>query len=268
MRALISLQWRERRAARVGWSVAWAVLVAMYVATWPVVRAHGKQYDEILAGLPDAMRAAMGATGGSAFSTPGGYLTAELLAIVGPLVAVTMGVLLGVACLAREEEDGTLEVLLAQPVTRVRLVLARALAAGAEILAVLVLSALVLWGVGAAVDLGLGLWVSLRAMGMLALLAFEALFLSLAIGAATGRAARSRAAAGGVALGCFLVATLGPSIEALEPLVQLSPFRTLVDSDPFRQGPELVHLLALTLPSLLLLSLATWVFRGRDLRLR
>ena len=268
MRALLWQQWHDRRTALLGWLSGWSVLVGMYVATWPTVRSHAKQYDEILAGLPKAMQAAIGAEGGGAFSTPGGYLTAELLGVTGPIVAVTMGVLLGVTCLAHDEEDGTLELVLAQPVSRTRLLLSRALAGVGEIVVVLAGTSLLLWLLGLTVDLGLGFAASLRALLMLALLACEGLALSVLVGALLGRAARTRALAGGVGLLAFLLAALGPSIDGLHGAVRVSPFHTLVASDPFRHVPGAGSVAVLLLPTVAMVVTAVWAFRRRDLHFR
>jgi len=268
MRALLWQQWRDRRGAIAGWCAGWAVLVSMYVATWPTVRSHAKQYDDILAGLPKAMRSAIGAEGGGAFSTPGGYLTAELLGVTGPIVAVTMGVLLGVTVLAHDEDDGTLELVLVQPVSRTRLLLARATAGVLEIVGVLSVISLLLWLVGLAVGLGIGLIASARALLMLALLCCEGLALSVLVGALLGRAARTRAWAGGVGLLAFLLAALGPSIDGLEHAVRVSPFHTLVASDPFRSTPGAGSVAILLAPTVVMLGAAVLAFRRRDLRLR
>ena len=268
MRALLWQQWHDRRAAVVGWWCGWSVLVGMYVATWPTVQAHARQYDEILAGLPKAMQTAIGAEGGGAFSTPGGYLTAELLGVTGPIVAVTMGVLLGVTCLAHDEEDGTLELVLAQPVSRTQLLLSRTLAGVGEIVTVLTGTSLLLWLLGMTVDLGLTLAASVRALLMLALLACEGLALSVLVGALLGRAARTRALAGGVGLVAFLLAALGPSIDGLQGAVRLSPFHALVASDPFRHVPPAASVAQLLLPTVGMVLAAALAFRRRDLRFR
>lgn len=267
MIAVVRQQWHDRRGAAVGWLAGWSVLVLMYVATWPTVRSHARQYDEILAGMPKAVRAAIGAEGSSPFSTPGGYLTAELLGITGPLIAVTMGVLLGVSSLARDEQEGTIELVLAQPLARRRLVFDRVLAGGLEVLFVLGMTAMLLWTAGLAVGLGLGLGACLRAFGMLALLTLQGLTLGVLVGAFTGRASRSRAVAGAVGLAAFLLATLGPSVKALSGAVPISPFRTLVASDPFRHGPPALHVLELAVPSVVFLVVAVLRFAKRDLRL-
>jgi ABC-2 type transport system permease protein len=268
MRTLVVQRWSERRRSILGWAAGWAVLVAMYVATWPTVRAHAEQYDGILRDLPAPLRAAIGSQAGGAFSTSAGYFTAELLAVTGPVLAMTMGVLLGAGAMAREEEDGTLELLLAQPVSRTKVLLARALEAALELLAVLLVAGCVLFALGTLVDLRLGLGTCLRATGMLALLGTEGLALGLLVGALSGRPGRSRAIAGGAALGAFLLNALGPSIGWLSGLVVISPFHTLVAGDPFRRVPPTASIGTLLAPSLLLLAVACVGFRRRDLRLR
>ena len=268
MKELVRLQWRDRRFVMVGWLAGWTVLVGMYVATWPTVRSHARQYDDILAGLPKAMRAAIGASGTGAFSTPGGYLTAELLGVTGPIVAVTMGVLLGVACFAREEEDGTIELVLAQPVRRSHLLMSRAVAGAAEVVGILLVVSLLLWALGQTVDLSIGLAACVRAFTMLALLSCEGMAVSVLAGALLGRASRARAVAGALGLLAFLLAALGPSIAGLEGAVSASPFHTLVQSDPFRHSPTLGPIAALLVPSVVMIVLAVAAFRRRDLRLR
>lgn len=268
MRTLLAQRLAERRNAVLGWALGWSVLVGMYVATWPTVRSHAEQYEGILRDLPAALRSAIGSSGPGAFGTPAGYLTAELLAITGPLLAMTMGVLLGAGALAREEEDGTLEVLLAQPVSRTEVLLARCAEAVLELLGVLLLGGVVLFLLGTLVDLQLGLLTCLRATGMLALLGGEGLALGLLVGAVTGRPGRSRALAGAAGLLVFLLNALGPSIHWLSGLVVVSPFHTLLGSDPFRRVPPWGAVAALAVPSLLMLVAAVVSFRSRDLRFR
>lgn len=268
MRVLLSERLRERRAALVGWVLGWLTLIGLYVATWPTVRAHAQQYDSILRDLPAAMRSAIGSQAGGAFSTPAGYFTAELLAVTGPVLAMTMGVLLGTAALARDEEDGTLEVLLAQPLERRTVLLARLLEGVLELLGVLAVGGLALWALGSAVDLRLGLLTCLRATEMLSLLGIEGLTLGILAGALFGRTGRSRALAGGLGLVVFLVNAAGPSISWLSGAVVVSPFHTLVASDPFRRLPPLGYVLVLLAPSLVFAVGAVVAFRRRDLHFR
>lgn len=266
MRTLLLRQLRDRRSSVIGWTLGWLILISMYVATWPTVKNHGKQYDEILRDLPAAMRSAVGGANGSAFSSPAGYFTAELLAVTGPILVLTMGVLLGSGALAKDEEDGSLEVILAQPVSRTSVLVARFGEGLVEMLGVLALAGLSLYALGSAVDLHLSLGSCLQATAMLALLGIEGMTLGLLVAALTGRTSRARALTGAVGLIVFLLNALGPSISWLADLVVLSPFHTLLKSDPFRHVVPAGTVVTLVLPSLAFVFIAAWAFRRRDLR--
>ncbi|MDP9101166.1 MAG: ABC transporter permease [Actinomycetota bacterium] len=268
MRTLLLQQLRDRRASMVGWTLGWLTLVGMYVATWPTIKTHGRQYDDILRGLPSALRSVLGSQSGGAFSTPAGYFTAELLAITGPLVAITMGVLLGAGLLARDEEDGSLELLLAQPVSRTTVLLSRVTVAGAELVGVLALAGLALFASGLLVDLHVGVTTCLPATAMLALLGVQAMTLALLVGAVSGRSTPARAVAGAAGLVAFLLNALGPSISWLSGVVPVSPFHTLMASDPFRRMPPGTSVLTLVAPAAAFAAAAVVLFRRRDLRLR
>lgn len=257
--------WRRGRLSAVGWGASWAFLVALYVASWPAVRSNGERLDSLMRDLPGAMEGLFGGTG--AISTAEGYLTAELLAFTGPLLVAAMGVLRGTRALAAEEEDGSLELLLAQPVGRTRVLLEKLAAAALELTLVVGLAGAALLGLSPLVDMGLAWDACLRAFLVLWLLGLEALTLGLLLGAWTGRAARSRAVAGGVLLVAFLLHAVGPSVPGMADLASWSPFSTVLDSDPFRRGLRAGAVLTLLLPSLVATCVAVLAFRRRDLRL-
>jgi ABC-2 type transport system permease protein len=75
-------------------------------------------------------------------NSPTGYLQGTLFALLGPLLAVMMAVAAGARAIAGDEEAGTLELLLAHPVSRTRLLLERFGALAAAV----ILLRLVVWG--------------------------------------------------------------------------------------------------------------------------
>jgi ABC-2 type transport system permease protein len=259
---------RSRRWSMVGWSLGWLVLACLYAATWPTVRDHASSYDQILQDLPAALRAAIGAEGSGTFSTAAGYLTAELLSFTGPVLATALGVLLGAKVTAESEQDGTLELLLAQPLSRARVLLTRTAGATCEIVLELTVAGLGLWLVGQLVDLGLGPVPCLRATSMLALTALLWLSLTVLVAAVTGRTGVSRGTVGALAGAAFVLNALGPSLDAVRHAVFLSPYHVLMASDPFRQVPDPLRLVAFVGPATLAVGLAAWSFTRRDLRLR
>lgn len=265
---LLLLALREQRGAFFGWAASWLLLVSVYVASWPAVRDNGEKYDEILSDLPVAMRKMLGSAAASGvFSTAEGYFTVELLSVTGPALVVIMALLRGTKLVAHEEETGPLETLLAQPVSRTRVLLERGAAAALELVAVLACAGAGLLAIGSLVDVGLSVTQVLRAFSVLALLALEALALGVFFGALLGRVGRSRAVGGGVLLVAFLLHAVGSSIPGVSWAVPLSPFHTVVASDPFRHGVAAGALLALTIPTCALMTASVAAFRRRDVHL-
>ena len=267
MRAdLVRDSWREQRLLWWGYAVAWSVLVGMYLAAWPVVRGSGQRYDALVAHLPDAMRSLLGSTGPGGLSTAGGYLTAELLAFTGPVLAAAMGIVVATRAVAGDEESGAMELLLAQPVRRSRVVLAKSAATAGGLVLVLLAPLTLLVAAAPGAGLPLSAMAALRALAMLALLAVEAAALGVLAAALTGSVGRSRAIAGGIAMGAFLLHVLGPLISPLRAAAAWSPFQVVVASDPFRHPVGMAPVLELLLPAVALTLAAAAVLSRRDLR--
>jgi ABC-2 type transport system permease protein len=266
-RDIVRAAWREQRNAFVGWGLAWCSLVAVYAFSWPAIGTSAGSYDALLDDMPEALRALLGSSGPGSLSTPAGYLTAELLSVTGPLMMVAMGVLAGTRALAGEEEAGSLELLLAQPVRRTAVLLSKLTSCLIGVTGVLLLAGVLLVAVRPLVGLELGAGAVARAMLMLGLLSVEALALGLALAALTGSVGRSRALAGAVTVALFVLHALGPVLPALTDVASWSPFHTVLASDPFRQPVGAGPLLALALPAAAMTALAVLAFRRRDLHL-
>ena len=202
--------------------------------------------------------------GGGDFSTITGWLDTEIASVYGPLVVAGSAIAAAAATLAGEEERRILALVLAHPVSRTRLLLAKAAAIALEVAAL-----------GIACWLGLLISVALAGGGIgpghLAALALHLAFLALAFGALAlalgGMSGRRAAAAGGaaaVAVAMYLVNGLAP--VTTDWLQYLSLFHYYEGNEPLRNGVDPGHLAVLGAVSALLLGIAAAGFRGRDLR--
>jgi ABC-2 type transport system permease protein len=120
-------------------------------------------------------------------TTPAGYLQGTLFALLGPLLLVMMAVTVGARAIAGDEEAGTLDLLLAHPVSRTRLLLERfgALAAAVTWLGLIVWAGTV--AAVAAADMGIAAGrVAATSLGLV-LLALGFGTVALAISARSGR---------------------------------------------------------------------------------
>ncbi len=255
---------RELARVVVVWTVASTLLAAFYLSLYPSIGG----VDEIRAmldAMPPALRA-MFAAEGADIGTPAGYLNVELFTFVIPLVVAAVTVTIGAGATAGEEERGSLDLLLACPVPRWRVVAEKA-AAGAVLGAVEVTG---LWlglaATAALLDIDLALDRVAAALFSAWLLGIVLGGVALLVGALTG----SRMASIGIALG---IAVLGFFVNALAPLVEgirawqgLSPHYHYIGGDPLTNGLDVGHAAVLGLTALALGGLATIIFQRRDLR--
>jgi ABC-2 type transport system permease protein len=204
--------------------------------------------------------------GGADYATLTGWFRSEIGAVYGPLVIGAVAITSAAAVTAGEEEDRILALVLAHPVTRARLVIAKA-AAIAALVAIVALSAWV--GLLIGVALGGG-GIGVGHMAAFAVhLAFFGLAIgavALALGAGTGRRTLATGVAAGVGVLGWLINGFAPLVGALDWLKYLSPFYYYTGHDPLTQGIDVGDLVVLGAVAVLLTALAAAAFERRDLR--
>ena len=136
----------DQRRSLVAWSVSLVLLVGMYVAVWPSVRDQPTMSD-FLDQMPDAFRSLFAASGAD-MSTAVGYVQIELMSFMGPIVVLIYAIGAAASGLAGEEDRHTMDSLLANPVSRARVVLDKgaAMVLGTLLLATVMGAALLLEG--------------------------------------------------------------------------------------------------------------------------
>jgi len=262
MASILRLALRRRRYTVLGWMAGMVALALLALAVYPVLR-ENTEVDRLLRSLPQGMLKMFGIDP-DLFLTGVGYVEAQLYTMVAPLMLCAMTILAGAAATAREEQRGTIDLLLAQPLRRTRLVLERflamALLAGAVTLALggtlalgndafgLRLTGSGLFGVN------LGLWVLSLFFGAFA----------LAVGAWSGRPSIAVGTAGGAAILAFFWYGIAQVFEPLQGWDRVSPFHWYLHDHPALVGPTRGHAW-LALGTLGLLGVACLAFTRRDL---
>lgn len=235
MHSVFGRSLRDTRRSLVWWTLGLVGFVALIVAVWPSVR-DNPAIAKLHESYPEALRAFISFGGEFDFGTPVGYLGAELFSLTVPLLLLVASIGAGARALAGEEEHGTLELLLAQPVTRTRVALEKLAALCVE---VSVLGA-VLW---------VAIWVGAQATGMdvsganllagtvnAVLLALAYGAIALLTGAATGRRAPAIAVPTALAVLAYLLNGLSPLVHALHTIRWASPWYHYTAGDPLRHG--------------------------------
>jgi ABC-2 type transport system permease protein len=256
---------RDYRRSLVWWGLGVVGLVAMYAAIWPTI-SDMPDIDQFLEAYPEALQAFFGG-GGADLSTPEGYLQMEGFSFLFPTVFLIFAIGAAAGAIAGEEDRGTLELVLAAPVRRRRIVLEKMAAIVVAVvgLGVLLWLALRLGALAAGMEISAGRLAAGTASLVLFTLVFAAL--ALLVGAATGSRGLALGVAASLAVLSYVVTSLAVLVDALEVVNVLSPYHYYADAQPLRDGLDLVHALVLLGLGVLLTALAVPAFDRRDAKL-
>jgi ABC-2 type transport system permease protein len=234
---------RDRALSTVFWTVGIVLIVVASAAFYPSL--SGVSSGGLDSG-GSAMSSLLGLSKGIDPGSPLGFLWISLYANIYPWMLMALGVALGVAAIAGDEETGALEYLLAKPVTRTTVAFARFAGAVTILLVVSALS-------GLALALSLPLFdldqsvtstatdgTTVVSPGATATDIFNGTFSSFAVGlgiagvafllgGVTGRKSVALGGASAFAIGGYVLYTLSNMTGSLEALTWISPWRWYVD---------------------------------------
>ena len=257
-RPVLAMGLRQRRASTVLYSLAMVSVILMVGALFPSLGGTIGKLD-----LPEGVADLLG---GADYGTLTGWIQSEIGAVYGPLVLAAAGITGASTLLAGEEETGILALILAHPVSRRALLLAKAVAVAVAVVTIAVVTWVGL--VGGVAIAGGGI-----AVGKLAALALHLAFfglatgaLALAVAAATGRRAIASGVAAGVAVVGYLINGFAPLVDGFAWTKYLSLFYYYAGNDPLSNGPDLGHLAILAAVTAGLTVLAAVLLQRRDLR--
>lgn len=128
MRATLLWELRQRRLAIFWWTATSVLLCVIIMALYPSIREQANQLNKVINTLPHGLRGLK--TGGSAsvnVADPIAFLNSQLFYATLPILWIILAITRGGSVLGRDEQNHTLELLLARPISRGRLLAAKAL---------------------------------------------------------------------------------------------------------------------------------------------
>lgn len=261
LRSVFGRALHEQGRALVGWCAGVAVLGVVMLAVFPSL--HGNAgIAKLIDAYPETFRKMFAVAD---FTTGPGYLRSEIFSFTGPLLVVILGVLWGADAIAGEEQRGTIDLLMANPVSRRRVLLEKWAAVCAGVLVVTASLGAVLAVGDVALDMGVAadrLAAATVATGLLAVLFGT---VALALSAATGRRGLARGLTAALAVASYLVSSLGAAVAWLGHLRPVSPWYHALGVDPVGTGFAFWHLAVVVGATLCLVAVAVAAFDRRDL---
>lgn len=133
MKPIIRWTLKQRKWSTLWWSIGVTSFVLVNMVFYPSFKSQAAELEKSFANLPSTAVQFIG--GSTDFFSPVGFLNSQIFFLMLPLMCGVLAIGLGSSLLAREEQDGTVESLLARPVSRNRLLASKAWA-GTCILAI------------------------------------------------------------------------------------------------------------------------------------
>jgi ABC-2 type transport system permease protein len=254
---------RDERRPMIGWAIGIAALGLVTTGSWPAMAGSTDELGAVLENLPPAMSAFFG-DGFTSFSAAA-VIGSRLFGTIGLALFIGFAISRGADAIAGEEADGTLELLVTQPLSRAAIAVDKVIAAWLALAGLVVLQQVLLLGMLPAVGLS---FAPSRVMGAslgLYLLALLFGMLAFAVGAATGNRRAAVAVSASLAAGAFLLAGLGSLVPAFETAAAYSPFARFDGTVVLEQGLDVVAAAWHAGMAVLLTALGIVAFDRRDL---
>jgi ABC-2 type transport system permease protein len=247
----------DARGVTAGIGLVIAAIALLDLAVYP-------SYKESLANfeIPEALKGFLGEA--TDLSSPAGFLSAEFFSWV-PLLLITLAVISGTAAFAGEEGAGTLDLLLAQPVKRWRVVVEKAVALTIAVVvcALAGLAGFLIGRIWVDIEIGTGRF----ALATANMIPIALLFLMLSLWASATLPTRGAAATllTGLVIVTYFVQILGEVVPILGTVRKLSPFYWSDASRVLLHGLDWARPTVFLALAAVCLVMAIWGFERREI---
>lgn len=246
--------------------IFWGTGVFLYGLVVVLVYPTISEVPELNEILPEdsALRVAFGG-GVEDLTSPEGFLNAEVFSFMWPLLFMIFSVWIGTASIAGEEKRGTLEILLALPITRSTIILHKSC---------IIFVGNILLGLSGWIGLAVGFTIIsvdvdilmfTPAIFMLALLGSLLGTIALLIGSSTGKAGLAIGVTATVGTVAYLLNTLGQLVDGLQWIRYGSPLYYYSGANPLANGLSLGHSVVMACTAIIFISISVVIFNKRDI---
>jgi ABC-2 type transport system permease protein len=252
-----------RRWSTLWWCVGVVALIAVIVLIYPAFRDQSA-LDQSLNNIPDAAKVLVTDTGD--FFSPIGYMSSQLFYILLPLLLSILTIGLGGSLISQEEQDGTLELLLARPLARSSYIIGKAMV-GLIVVSIVTLATIIVTVVCAKIanlDINSSYLIAtcIDCAILSLLLGSITLFLS---GVGVGGKVIARVVAGLIGFASYLISSLDKVADWLKLPAKLLPFHYYEPANILSGHYNWDSIIVFIIIILLLVGLTIVVFQSRDI---
>lgn len=261
MKTILTKTLYEKRWMILFWSIG-VVLMALLMMTFYPTFKQG-EFDQVLKSLPKSFQGLVG--NADSYKTVPGYVAQQVFALRIPLLTLVMGVTLFTGLLAGDEGNGTLQTLLAQPVSRLRVFVEKFMAGAITSLVICsgaiigVLGGVLIVhehiGLGRLVEAVIGVWLLTLVFGTI----------GFALGAITGKRGLAGGVAGLVTFASYMITSFAANVSSLSAVEKLSPFHYYNSPATAQYGLQIHNVAIMVIVILALLIVSSLVFIKRDI---
>lgn len=227
---LVRKTWRDDRRAIIGWTCGVGAFTAIYTGFYSQFQGAAELKQNA---LPQGMLDFLGIAD---MLSPAGYLQATVFSLIGPLLVLMCAVTLTARTIARPEEDGGMELLLANPLSRTAFAVQRLAAAASAITLVAVVPWILLSILVPAIGMNVPMGNLAAACVGLVLLAWCFTGIAFLAGAVTGKRGTVLTVAGVLGVATYMANALPNISDDASWLKWLSPFYYFIGTDPLHTG--------------------------------
>jgi ABC-2 type transport system permease protein len=250
----------ENRKSLFWWTLGTVAFIAFALAFYPSIK-NQPSLNQVFEGST-AVKAFIGT---SDVTSPNGFLIREVFSIMGPLFLIIYGISLGTAAIAGEEGKKTLALLLANPVSRSRVVIDKFAAMTASLGIVSVASFLAIIVSAPLFQLNVDELRVAEAVFSMFLLGLSFGSIGFLVGAATGNRSMAGGITGALAFAMYLFDIFRQIVSSLDPYRWLSLFYYYGTERLLTTPPDVGRWAVLAAIPLVCLVLSAASFSRRDI---
>lgn len=251
----------EKRWFIISWALGIFAMVVLTMVFYPFFKDSG--FDEIINTAPKELQSLLGQADN--YKTVAGYVAEQIFAMRLPAMIIVMTIALFIGVGVGDESRGTLESLLAQPISRAKVYWQKFMAGA-------IISALICMTIFVAVCFSFVLIDGSMNLGRLTQATFACWLLGLAVGAfayalgaITGNRGLSLGLASGIAFLSFMISSMAPAVQGLQQVQKVSIFYYYNSPQVALYGLSLRNSLVLVGITIVMSLIGLAVFQRRDL---